>query len=116
MGIRSGTVHATPSLDTFELLIGLATSRVFCWLPPGSAQPAATAGLALPVGAGAPDLPVAPSPLPAGEPGGQASAFAGWWLLAQPPAARLAAATRHTPATAGQRARITPPSLPIGCC
>jgi hypothetical protein len=36
MGIRSGTVHATPSFDTFELLMALATSRVFCRLPPGS--------------------------------------------------------------------------------
>ena len=119
---RSGTVHATPSFDTFELLIGLATSRVFCWLPPGSVQPAATAGSALPVGAGPPDPPAAPVPLPAGEPGGQASALAGWWLLAQPPAARLAAATRHTPAAprasgAGSHRRIYPSDAPsAGFC
>jgi hypothetical protein len=48
MGILSGTVHATPSFETFELVIALATSRVFCRLPPGSVQPAATAGLVEP--------------------------------------------------------------------
>ena len=41
----TGTHHATPSLVTSELVIGLATSRVFCRLPPGSVQAAATAGL-----------------------------------------------------------------------
>ena len=36
-----GTHHATPSCATFELVIGLATSRVFARLPPGSVQSAA---------------------------------------------------------------------------
>src|SRR5260370_7602910 len=48
VGILIGTVHATPSLKTFELLIALATSRMFARLPPGSVQPATIAGLAAP--------------------------------------------------------------------
>ena len=39
-----GTHHATPSVETLELVIALATSRVLARLPPGSVQPAATAG------------------------------------------------------------------------
>jgi hypothetical protein len=38
-----GTVHATPSLATFALVIPLATSRVLARLPSGSVHPAATA-------------------------------------------------------------------------
>ena len=54
----TGTHHATPSVETFELVIALATSRVFSRLPPGSVQPGATAGFAGPPGA----LPAGPWP------------------------------------------------------
>src|SRR5437763_10309533 len=130
-----GTVHATPSFDTLELLIALATSRVFCRLPPGSVQPAATGGLAGPPAAtgGLAGPPAAPAPLgtagltaPPAAPAGAAAAAlekqAGalelpLLLLPQPPAASPAAATRDTPATAGrQRVPIPPPSRPVTVC
>src|SRR6266700_3015117 len=97
-----GTDHATPSLATFELLIGLATSRVFARLPPGSVQAAAGLG-AVPPGA---------------VPGGLtwAGAVGAVTLCAvpavhegvvlpppQPPTARLAATASAVPATAGHR-------------
>ena len=79
-----GTHHATPSVETFEPVIELATSRVFCRLPPGSVQPAA-----------APDAagwtPVEAQP-----------AVLGLLVLPQPPTARPAATTRVTLATAGR--------------
>ncbi len=60
----TGTHHATPSCATFELAIGLATSRVFARLPPGSVQSAAAPGAAdwtafdkQPAAAGRPALP-----------------------------------------------------------
>src|SRR6185312_9869798 len=40
----TGTHQATPSVETFELVIALATSRVFCRLAPGSVQAGATPG------------------------------------------------------------------------
>src|ERR1017187_1141613 len=46
----TGTHHATPSVETSELVITLATSRVFCRLPPGSVQPAAATGSGEPAG------------------------------------------------------------------
>jgi hypothetical protein len=39
--VRSGTVQATPSFETFVLVIALATSRVLARSAPGSVQPAA---------------------------------------------------------------------------
>ena len=39
--VCSGTVQATPSFATFELVIALATSRVLARSAPGSVQPAA---------------------------------------------------------------------------
>jgi len=77
----TGTHHATPSVETLELVIGLATSRVLARLPPGRVQPA-SAGAAT----GLPE---------------QAAAVLELLLLPQPPAARLTATTRTTPATAG---------------
>jgi hypothetical protein len=82
----TGTHHATPNVETFELVIGLATSRVLARLPPGSVQPAETAEAAA-------DLTE------------QAAATVLELLLLQPPAARLAATTRIMPATAGGLAK-----------
>src|ERR1700727_440201 len=81
----TGTHHATPSVETFELVIGLATSRVLARLPPGSVQPPGAAEAA---GAAA-DL------------AEQAVATLELLLLPQPPTARLAATIRITPATTG---------------
>jgi hypothetical protein len=47
--IVSGTVHATPSRETSELVIALATSRVFARSAPGCVHPAA--GWPVPAGA-----------------------------------------------------------------
>src|SRR6266566_10130770 len=111
MPALTGTVHATPSLATFELLIGPATSRVFARLPPGSVQAAA-----------GPDA-VAPGAMPggftwagavgAGPLGGAVGAVTLCAVPAvhegvvlpppQPPAARLAATASAVPATAGHR-------------
>ena len=77
-----GTHHATPSCETSELVIGLATSLVFCRLPPGSVQPAAA-----PVAADWTGLAEQPAVLE---------------LLPQPAAARLAATSRVTPAAVGR--------------
>src|SRR5208282_4207899 len=79
-----GTHHATPSVETLELVIGLATSRVFCRLPPGSVQPAAAPGAA---GWTPLDKQPAVAELP---------------VLPQPPTARPAATTRVTLAIAGR--------------
>ena len=49
MDIVSGTVHATPSFETFVLVIALATYRVFATSAPGWVQPAA--GRPVPAGA-----------------------------------------------------------------
>ena len=38
---RFGTLHATPSVETSEQVIELATSRVLARFPPGNVQPAA---------------------------------------------------------------------------
>jgi hypothetical protein len=82
---------------TFELVIGLATSRVFCRLAPGSVQPGAAAGLGEPLGvlalAEAEDVerhPVAAELL----------------LLVHPAAVRPAATSRVTLATAGRLAEL----------
>jgi hypothetical protein len=40
VGIVSGTVHATPSLESSALVIALATSRVIAMSAPGCVQPA----------------------------------------------------------------------------
>src|ERR1035438_6828535 len=90
----TGTHHATPSVETSELLIALATSRVFARLPPGSVQAAAAAGLGAPLGA-LPAWPVA-----AGLE--KQLAVLELLLLPQPPTARLAATSRVTPAAVGR--------------
>src|SRR5690242_5013993 len=88
MLVRSGTVQATPSLATFELVIALATSRVLARSAPGSVQPAA-------------GLPVAATGLLAvtacvvwAEQAGTALVLP---LLLQPLAARPAASSRDPP-------------------
>ena len=91
----TGTHHATPSVATFELVIGLATSRVFARLPPGRVQPAATAGLDDPPGA----LPAVPAAACLAK---QLAVLEWALLLPQPPTARPAAISRVTPATAGR--------------
>jgi hypothetical protein len=88
----TGTHHATPSVDTFELLITLATSRVFARLPPGSVQPAATAGLDEPPGA----LLAVPAAACLAK---QLAVLELALLLAQPPTARPAATSTVTLAT-----------------
>src|SRR5271169_2606850 len=85
-----GTHQATPSWATLEAVIALATSRVLARLPPGSVQAAATPGLAELAGT----VLAAPACLPE-----QLGALACGVLLAQPLAARLAAASRVTLAT-----------------
>jgi hypothetical protein len=86
-------------LDTLWLVIGLATSRVFCRLPPGSVQPAAAAALA---GAGALPVPagvVVPVTACLPKQGGAAELL----LLVPLPlqaAARLASTARDIPAAA----------------
>src|SRR5262249_25917212 len=94
-----GTHHATPSLETFELVIGLATSRVFCRSAPGSVQPAATAGSG--------ELLAVPGGPPAARPDKQLAVPG--WLREQPPAARPAATTRHAPATPARWGALIPP-------
>ena len=84
----TGTHHATPSCATFELVIALATSRVFARSPPGSVQSAAAPAVA----SGAADW----------TPFDKQPTAAGWPALPQPPAARAAATTRVTLATAGR--------------
>src|SRR6516165_4084201 len=108
MGIWSGTVHATPSLDTFELLIALATSRVFCRLPPGSVQAGATAAFVAAPGCAA--LPAPPAPTGVWALAAAASSRAQadapeppLLLLPQPPTAKPAATTRDSPATVGRQ-------------
>jgi hypothetical protein len=106
--MRSGTVHATPRRDTFELLILLATSRVFARLPPGSDQSGATAGLPRAAGTGA--LEPVPVPLPAAGLVEQASGFE---LLdvPQPPTTAVAQTTRQMYA-ADDRQRM-PVAMPL---
>src|SRR5262249_58976177 len=99
-----GTHHATPSLETFELVIGLATSRVFCRSAPGSVQPAATAGSG--------ELLAVPGGPPAARPDKQLAVPG--WLREQPPAARPAATTRHAPATAARLGALIPPPAFLG--
>src|SRR5271166_7094893 len=79
-----GTHHATPSVETFDLVIALTTSRVFARSTPGSVQPAAAPGAA---GCTPLDKQPAVAELP---------------VLPQPPTARPAATTRVTLATAGR--------------
>src|ERR1700730_5875065 len=85
-----GTHQATLSWATFEAVIALATSRVFCMSPPGSVQAAATPGLAELAGA----VLAAPACLPE-----QLGALACGVLPEQPATARPAAASTVTPAT-----------------
>jgi hypothetical protein len=76
-----------------ELLIALATSRVFARLPPGSVQAAATAEFAEPLGV----LPAALAGACLAEQAGALELLP--LLVLQPAAARPAAASRLTPAT-----------------
>ncbi|HEY6296070.1 MAG TPA: hypothetical protein VIX15_10445, partial [Streptosporangiaceae bacterium] len=92
-------VQATPSFETFVLVIALATSRVLARSASGSAQPAA--GWA--VAAGAVPLTAAPRL------DGHASALEPLplpLLLEQPPAIRPAATNSAAPAATGRRVRI----------
>src|SRR6202035_1445363 len=86
----TGTHHATPSWVTSELVIGLATSRVFCRLPPGSVQAAATAGFPGAPSAAAPRAaaPGVPLTWPAAACLAKQLATLELALLPQPPAAR----------------------------
>ena len=105
--IVSGTVHATPSLETLLLVIALATSRVFAMSAPGCVQPAA--GRPVPAGA----VPVTAVP----RLDGHASVLELLellellLLLEQPPAIRPATTTSAAPATAGRRAPTVLASL-----
>ena len=94
MDIVSGTVHATPSLETSALVIALATYRVFARSAPGRVQPAA----GRPVAAGA--VPVTAVPCLDGHARVLELLLL---LLEQPPAIRPAATTSAAPATAGRR-------------
>jgi hypothetical protein len=100
--IVSGTVHATPSSETFMLVIALATSRVFAKSASGRVQPAA----GRPVAAGA--VPVTAVACLDGH-----ARVLGPLLLLLPeqPAARPAAATSAAPATAARRPPAVPDSL-----
>src|SRR5260370_42450661 len=90
-----GTHHATPSLETLELVIGLATSRVFSRLAPGSVQPAATPGLGELVAVGAMPEVAAPDVVALGK---QWTVLAlGGLVLPQPLAGRPATNTRGAP-------------------
>jgi hypothetical protein len=102
--IVSGTVHATPSLDTFALVIALATYRVLARSASGRVQPAA----GRPVAAGAVPVTAAPRFDKHASVLGRLLA-----LLEQPAAIRPAAATSAAPAAAGRRGRIVPASLPM---
>jgi phenylacetic acid degradation operon negative regulatory protein len=96
--IVSGMVHATPSFETFVLVIALATYRVLARSAFGCGQPAA----GWLVAAGAVPVTVAPR-LDA-----HASALELLLLLLlleQPPAIRPTATTSAAPATAGRRAQ-----------
>ena len=107
VGIVSGKVHATPSLETFALVIALATSRVLAMSASGRVQPAA----GLPVAAGA--VPVTAVPCL----DGQARVLELLLLLLeQPPAIRPAATTTAAPATAGRRVPIVLASLLMAHC
>jgi hypothetical protein len=95
--IVSGTVHATPSLETFALVIALATYRVLARFASGAVQPAAGA----PVAAGA--VPVTAAPRLDGHASALELLLVLLLVLEQPPATRAAAATSAAPATAGRR-------------
>src|SRR5579863_4398308 len=97
----SGTVHATPSFETFALVIALATYRVLARSASGCVQPAA----GRPVAAGA--VPVTAVPCL----DGHARALELLLLLEQPPAIRAAAITSAAPATSGRLAPIVLASL-----
>src|ERR1700722_16947230 len=99
----TGTHHATPSLVTSELVIGLATSRVFCRLPPGSVQAAATAGL--------PEAPGALLAWPVAACLAKQLATLKLALVPQPTTARPTVTARDTPAAAGRH--VAPPGPPI---
>ena len=109
MGIRSGTVHATPRRDTFEAVSLLATSRVFARLPPGSDHPAATAGLPRLAGTGAPEPDPLLVPLPAVALVEHASGFE-LLGLPQPPTTAVAHITRHKHAV--EVRQRTPAAIP----
>ncbi len=102
MDIVSGTVHATPSFETFVLVIALATYRVFARSAPGCGP----ARRGPPVAAGA--VPVTAVP----RLDGHASVLELLLLLLeQPPAIRPAVTTSAAPATAGRRAPTVLASL-----
>lgn len=83
----TGTHQATPSARTFELVIALATSLVFCTLAPGSVQAGATPGFADVTGA-----PAEPAAGPAEHP----DAADGFLPLVQPAAVKAAAMSMIT--------------------
>jgi|ERR1700691_1311057 hypothetical protein len=101
----SGIVHATPSFETFALVIALATYRVLARFASGAVQPAA----GWPVAAGA--VPVTAVP----RLDGHVSVLELLVLLLLPeqPAIRPAATTSAAPATANRRGPIVPASLPM---
>src|SRR5579863_10147250 len=94
----SGIAHATPSFETFALVIPLTTYRVLARSASGCVQPAA----GWPVAAGA--VPVTAAP----RVDGHASVLELLLLLLpppeQPPAIRAVATTSAAPATTGRRA------------
>jgi hypothetical protein len=87
--IVSGTVHATPSVETSVLVIPLATYRVLARSPSGRAHPAA----GWPVAAGA--VPVTAAPCLDGH--DTVPELLLLLLLEQPPAIRPIATTRAAP-------------------
>ena len=102
-----GTHHATPSVETSELVIELATSLVLARLPPGSVQAAAAAWLGEPPGAllagpgtAALETQLAALELP---------------LLPQPPAARLATTSKVKPAIAARFTTYLIRLISYGC-
>src|SRR5580693_7286551 len=93
----SGIVHATPRLETFALVIALATYRVLARFASGAVQPAAGA----PVAAGA--VPVTAAPRLDRHARALEVLVVPPPVLEQPPAIRAGAATSRPPATAGRR-------------
>jgi hypothetical protein len=100
-----GTHHATPSFETSELVMELATSRVFCRFAFGRVQPAAAAGLGEPAGA------LLAAPVAAC--GEKQPVVLELLLPLQPPTARLAAASRATLAAPVRLTKCPMAELPV---
>src|SRR5580704_15379881 len=96
----SGIVHATPSFETFALVIALATYRVLARFPSGAVQPAA----GWPVAAGA--VPETAVPVLDGHVSVLELLLLLLLLLPEQPAIRPAATTSAAPATAHRREPI----------